>query len=96
MSMSDREIWIPPVPALSDIGAYKQKAPACRGFLFCFGVAVQALQRNKAQASTRRNTKSKGRQSPDYRPLRYPIARAAGPCSNSSLCAHVAMPRQVQ
>ncbi|KAB7769668.1 hypothetical protein CKY51_05845 [Xanthomonas maliensis] len=22
MSMSDREIWIPPVPALSDIGAF--------------------------------------------------------------------------
>ncbi|SOO26552.1 hypothetical protein XFF6991_570117 [Xanthomonas phaseoli pv. phaseoli] len=31
MSMSDREIWIPPVPALSDIGAYSTESPGMPG-----------------------------------------------------------------
>ncbi|MFS8380406.1 hypothetical protein D0A36_20820 [Xanthomonas campestris] len=31
MSMSDREIWIPPVPALSDIGASNAQSPGMPG-----------------------------------------------------------------
>ncbi|RFF39063.1 hypothetical protein DZD52_10785 [Xanthomonas nasturtii] len=96
MSMSDREIWIPPVPALSDIGAYNAESPGTPGLsvfvwmMLCKRCSVARPSRGPYAE------KNKGRQSPDYRPLRYPIARAAGPCSNSSLCAHVAMPRQVQ
>ncbi|MCF5925051.1 hypothetical protein L2218_24470, partial [Xanthomonas perforans] len=80
MSMSDREIWIPPVPALSDIGAYNTESPGMPGLsVFVSTVAKQAAA-ERARAPFRRNLKkNKGRQSPDYRPLRYPIARAAGP-----------------
>ncbi|CCG36948.1 putative uncharacterized protein [Xanthomonas citri pv. mangiferaeindicae LMG 941] len=57
MSMSDREIWIPPVPALSDIGAYNTESPGMPGlsvFVRCCraGAAAQG-----AHAQTRRNHK---------------------------------------
>ncbi|PAK92813.1 hypothetical protein B8X02_06545 [Stenotrophomonas rhizophila] len=34
MSISDRNIWIPPVPALSDVGTYNAEGPA-NGGAFC-------------------------------------------------------------
>ncbi|PPV10322.1 hypothetical protein XavaCFBP5823_09110 [Xanthomonas axonopodis pv. vasculorum] len=57
MSMSDREIWIPPVPALSDIGAYKTESPGMPGLSFLFGVAERALQRRGACATGRNHKK---------------------------------------
>jgi hypothetical protein len=58
MSTSGGEIWIPPVPALPDVGAITkaQEKPGMPGFSW-FWVILTGIK--------------KGRQSPDYRP-RHP------------------------
>ncbi len=68
MSISARNIWIPPVPALSDVGTYNAEGPA-NGGAFCIW----------RPGSRRGPAKKQGRQSPDYRPLCFPTMRLDRP-----------------
>ncbi|AZR21317.1 hypothetical protein NX81_001790 [Xanthomonas vasicola] len=57
MSMSDREIWIPPVPALSDIGAYNTESPGMPGLSVFVSMVAKQAAAERARAPFRRNLK---------------------------------------
>ncbi|MEC5078501.1 hypothetical protein [Xanthomonas oryzae] len=59
MSMSDREIWIPPVPALSDIGAYSTESPGMPGLsVFVRCCCARAAAKEGAAADWQKNAKN--------------------------------------
>ncbi|MFW3173911.1 hypothetical protein EX530_04300 [Xanthomonas phaseoli] len=57
MSMSDREIWIPPVPALSDIGAYKTESPGMPGLSAFVSILPGGRCSGRVRAPTGRTKK---------------------------------------
>ncbi|UXA51633.1 hypothetical protein [Xanthomonas prunicola] len=57
MSMSDREIWIPPVPALSDIGAYDAESPGMPGLSVFVSIVVDKRRCRRKQTPMRRKRK---------------------------------------
>ena len=68
MSISAGNLWIPPVPAPSDVGTYNAEGPA-NGGAFC--LCTLSFQRAAA--------KKQGRQSPDCRPFCFPGMRMDRP-----------------
>src|SRR5690606_9865869 len=87
MSMSGREIWIPPVPALPDVGTFTS-SPALRRAAPLRG-AETVLGPRKAcvgvvQADTGKKT---GPVVPRLPAPGFPIAHVTGPCSNSGRSA---------